>query len=106
MLGRIEVTMKALLIFALAISLLLCSPVAAQTNCAERSEVITKLEQKFAEQPIGQGLLPSGILVEIITSQTGSWTLLLTYASGMTCVWMSGHDWQSIKPRNLDEVPI
>lgn len=69
----------------------------AQNNCAPREAVVERLKDKYAESFIGGGLQNADTLVEIWTSQTtGSFTILLTQPSGMTCIVSTGQNWNSV----------
>ena len=76
------------------IASLLSFPVAAQTsNCASRDAVIQKLSN-VGEIQIGIGLDNKGSLMEIWTSEaTGTWTVVMTFTNGMSCVMTYGESW-------------
>ena len=82
------------------ITTLLAAPMAsAQTNCAPRETVIERLQAKYAERLKGGGLQNANTLLEVWASEaTGSFTILLTHANGMSCVVSSGHNWNTIVP--------
>jgi hypothetical protein len=44
------------------------------------------------------GLAASGSIVEILVSQTGSWTILVTSPNGTSCVVAVGDYWEALKP--------
>lgn len=89
---RIALTIAALM----AVS----GPVMAQTACGERSRVIETLATKFQEQPTAVGIAANGAAVELIRAEDGkTWTLIVTYPSGMSCALASGNDWDSVTPK-------
>jgi hypothetical protein len=77
---------------------------AQQSNCAPRDAVIERLTEKYAEQLTAGGLQSENTVLEVWTSEnTGSFTVLLTYANGMTCIMASGHNWSSVAQVMMDE---
>lgn len=40
------------------------------------------------------GLTANGGLLEVITSKTGSWTIIVTKPNGMSCGIVSGMSWE------------
>ena len=84
------------LVFGLAAT---APPAHAQsTNCAARDVVVERLESKFGETPTGRGLRSATQMVEIWSSaETGSWSILVTRADGVTCLMASGDNWNEIQ---------
>ncbi len=82
--------------------LLLClviawaSPAVAQTVCGERAKFIEMLGTKYLEQPVSMGLTSSGAVIEVLTSPTGTWSILLTYPTGLTCMVATGEKWEAL----------
>lgn len=61
------------------------------TLCAPRDSVTSQLEQRFSERRIAIGLHSPATLMELWASEeTGSFTVLLTSATGQSCVVLSG----------------
>lgn len=60
--------------------------------CGLRDDMGKMLDQRFGEQPQGGGIVGDRI-VELLVSQTGSWTILITSADGRSCVVTGGEDW-------------
>ena len=72
-------------------------PVQAQTvNCMPREALIESLQMKFGESLTGGGLQNAQQLLEIWSSETtGSFTVLITRADGVSCVVAAGKHWNS-----------
>ena len=69
----------------------------AQSNCAPRDSVIERLKEKYSERLTGGGVQNSDTVLEIWSSEkTGSFTVLITHANGMSCVVSSGQNWNSV----------
>ena len=75
-------------------------PASAAEICGERAKMMTHLGKNYAEAPVAMGLTSSGAVIEVLTSSTGTWTFLVTYPNGPTCMVASGEGWEmlTIKP--------
>ena len=63
--------------------------------CGERAKMTKFLAGKYQENPRAIGVVATGkSVIEIYTSQKGSWTVLMTSAAGLTCIMGAGHSWQ------------
>ena len=84
----------------------LAPPAAAQNliMCAERVGLIKVLQEKYQELPRGAGLQGPERMIEIWTSsETGSFTVLVTRPDGISCVVASGSYWQDAMPVAPDD---
>ncbi|MEM9012270.1 MAG: hypothetical protein AAGE18_13655 [Pseudomonadota bacterium] len=71
-----------------------------QSTCAVRDQVVDRLSERFGETPAGIGLSNPNALVEVWTSdETGTWTILVTRADGVSCVVASGSNWRDAAPQ-------
>jgi hypothetical protein len=68
----------------------------AQQVCGKRADFVTRLDATFKERPAGVGLVNNGTVIEVLTSQKGSWTILMTRTNGVSCVVASGEAWESV----------
>ena len=85
----------------LALGALLVVPGQAVANamCADRAKFVDQLEKKYSEQISARGLQSSDRLLEIFTSsETGSFTVLLTRPDGVSCVLATGTNWVQAAP--------
>jgi len=81
----------AALIFGMAAT---APPAMAQSKCAPREKIISQLTDKYGEVSHGAGLQSANQLVEVWSSKTtGSWSIVVTHASGLTCVLAAGQNW-------------
>ena len=65
-----------------------------QRACGARDAIVERLGEKYGEQPTGAGLSHSNSILEIFASEkTGTWTILMTTASGQTCLIAAGEYW-------------
>ena len=86
------------LIGSIALSALTLSSAAAQAinpYCGDHTEITSRLGKTYGEARAGFGLLEDGRMVEIFTSRQGTWSLLVTMPSGVTCLVATGDAWQS-----------
>lgn len=78
-------------------------PVHAQAVCAERSKIIGGLKSKYREVPVAIGISQKSTeILEIFSSESGSWTAVVTNQAGIACVMAAGHSWQ-LKSMNKDD---
>lgn len=96
----IHVTPRLVLTFAVfaAGSAGATSPI-AEILCAPRDEMVMRLERSFGEAPRAMGIRDMDSVMEIWASdRSGDWTLVLTYASGKSCIVAMGQDWADLAP--------
>ncbi len=81
-------------------TLFMLVPMFAQAApCAKRSDFLQHLATKFAEAPVATGVTADGAVLEILTLASGSWTILVTKPTGVTCGVVAGEAWsQSPEP--------
>ena len=68
----------------------------AQTQrpaCGDRAGVLAQLKGAYDEKPTALGTTGDGAVVELTTSQNGTWTLLLSLPNGRTCLMATGENW-------------
>ena len=85
----------------LGLLVLAASQVKAQSqNCAPRDVVLEKLAKDFSETRRAIGLGAENVLVEIFAAASGSWSILVTFPNGATCLVASGEAFEMIgEPR-------
>jgi hypothetical protein len=51
------------------------------------------------------GMSTNGGLVELYTSENGTWTLMLSQPDGVSCLIAAGENWESLKlPKSASQV--
>ncbi|MEH6523124.1 hypothetical protein [Sulfitobacter sp.] len=69
----------------------------AQQNCGPRASVIKKLAEKYGETRQSVGIGSNNAMVEVFASDdTGSWTILVTRPTGVTCLVASGQAFEEV----------
>ena len=67
-----------------------------QMVCGERQHLVRHLGTAYSEAPSNLGLAATGSVVEVLTSEQGTWTILVTEPNGVTCVVAAGENWESL----------
>jgi hypothetical protein len=83
---------------------LVAFPAAAQMMCAERSEIARELKSRYTEQAVAFGITADGQVMELFSSPRGSWTMLVTFPDGRSCLVSHGEDWQKLPPAIIGQV--
>lgn len=70
---------------------------AQAASCGERSKVIKSLAQKYGETRQGIGLGRNNGVMEIYaSSETGTWTILITTPNGQSCLVAAGESFENL----------
>ena len=73
----------------------------AQQLCLIHDDAIDKLAKQYGEQIAGRGLSGDGrAMVELLTGEKGSWTIVITDVNGRSCVIGTGEAWTAIAPQH------
>lgn len=89
----------AIAALASAVFLVNASAAQAQTaaNCAPRQQVVDRLATKYGETRQSMGLGANNAVVEVFASlESGSWTITVTMANGVTCLVASGQAFEEL----------
>ncbi len=95
---------KRLFGIALAFGMAATAPPAfAQKSCAQREHLVAKLKDSYAEELKFGGLQKTRgaqSVMEVWTSkETGSYTVLMTHANGLSCIVAVGTDFFEAIPK-------
>lgn len=75
------------------------APADAAPACHRYREVVDALAQSYSERPVAFGVQSDGTLMQIFASAGGeTWTVVLTDATGQSCVVAEGVRWESLPP--------
>ena len=100
--------MKRFMIALLGVSFtaLLAAPASSAENiCGKRDEIVSRLESGYQEFNSAMGMSTNGGLVELYTSEKGTWTLMLSQPNGVSCLIAAGENWESFKlPKSASQV--
>jgi hypothetical protein len=67
-----------------------------QSVCGERETMTDYLKVKYAERQDSMGVTRDGKLMEVFSSEKGTWTMLLSFPDGSACVVGYGQNWQPV----------
>ncbi len=101
---------KRLFAIALTFGMAATAPPAFARTCAEREHVIAKLQDSYSEELAFGGLQKTRgaqSVMEVWTSkETGSYTVLVTQANGISCIVAVGTDFFEAIPKvKVDGTP-
>lgn len=77
-----------------AAAMLWAVPAEAQGACGVRAKFIETLSKNYQEEPSAFGIAGQRNLVELFVSKAGTWTMLVTHPSGMSCIVAAGQSWE------------
>jgi len=71
----------------------------AQTaNCGDRTKVVERLASKYGEVRQSMGLAQNNGVLEVFASpDSGTWTIVITLPSGMTCLVAAGEAFEAVE---------
>lgn len=85
-----------------AATLALTTPAVAQMQpqpqmppCGPRVSILEQLEREFAETPVSRGLASNGTVIELLVSESGTWTMLISLPNGKSCFGAAGEMWET-----------
>ena len=80
---------------ALLLATSLVAPAQAQSRlpCGPHEVLVKALEERFEEKVSFLGGTSQGHLLEIVLSKRGSWTILITTPTGVSCLIADGDAW-------------
>ena len=90
--------MMLVLLLGLVATLFASSPSYSNAaRCAKRTQMIVRLNERFGESLQSMGLTANGQIIETFAHpDNGTWTILLTFPNGTSCMVASGQDFQVI----------
>ncbi len=95
--GLKSITLGALAFITFAAALGPFAGAEAQQLCLVRDDAIRQLGERHGERIAARGIAEDGrAMLELLKSETGSWTLVATDVHGRSCVLASGEGWSEI----------
>ena len=90
---------KRLLTASLLFGMSALAPPLHAATCGPRDGVVERLQTQYEETLKAQGLQNAQALIEIYSSEkTGSYTVLLSRADGISCILSTGTHWLEAEP--------
>jgi hypothetical protein len=65
-------------------------------RCEQRQKVVQVLNKQFKEQPRAMGLVANRMVMELYVAKSGTWSLVLTGANGVSCLVVAGNSFEAI----------
>ena len=78
---------------AAAVGLLVLLPPATAGPCGRREQIVKDITATFKEKRAAIGLLLTGDVLEVFVSPAGTWTIVVSKASGIACIVAAGEVW-------------
>lgn len=75
------------------------SPI-AEFLCQPTEKLEEKLTHQFRSTRHARGMRGPDQLMEVWTDPNGDWTLIVTYASGTSCIVAMGENWEGLQADN------
>lgn len=87
-------TKEVLVAIGFVLVVLVQPALGATPNCGPHEEILSELKAKYKEKPASWGLTNVGALLEVLVSEKGTWTVLVTIPyTRIACVVAAGTDW-------------
>ena len=80
-------------------------PAQAQTVCSTRAYFVAELRAQHKETPVAMGLVTNGNVLEVLASEKGTWTILVTRPNGVSCVVAVGDSWETLRVNLVSDGP-
>jgi len=88
---------KLLTVGAILTAAVVATPATAQMVCGKHADIAKRLESGYQEVRTGIGLAGNGGLIELYTSEKGTFTIVLTRPNGLSCLMAVGENWEVLK---------
>ncbi len=76
------------------------SPI-ADVVCAPHDQMVAKLRQQFGETMRGEGVRDPETVMQVWSSDSrGTWTMVMAYADGHSCIVAMGEAWMPAVPKD------
>lgn len=73
----------------------------AAATCGTHEKITSTLASEYNEVPLHRGLTPKGTMVEVFASKKGTFTVVVTIPSGMSCLVTAGTHWQEVSAASI-----
>ncbi|WP_417808484.1 hypothetical protein [Thioclava sp.] len=70
---------------------------AQEATCAPRDDLIAQLHTRYSETRRAVALAANNSVLEVFAADSGSWTILVTQASGLSCLIASGEAFEAVR---------
>jgi hypothetical protein len=84
---------RAMVAAAAAAGLFVLLPPATAGPCGRREQIVKDITATFREKRAAIALLLTGDVLEVFVSPAGTWTIVVSKASGLACIVAAGEIW-------------
>ncbi len=84
--------------FTALMAVFLCVQPASAAVCSQRDKFKAFLETKYGEKAHAFGKISGTAVMELYVSKSGTWTVLMTRANGVSCLIAAGNNFEQLKP--------
>lgn len=63
-------------------------------NCGPHDRLVKSLAANYQEKTAAIGITNTGSLIEVLVSDKGTWTIIVTSPEGHSCIVSAGDDWR------------
>ncbi|KEO53868.1 hypothetical protein [Thioclava indica] len=70
---------------------------AQEATCAARDDLVAQLHTRYFETRRAVALAANNSVLEVFAAESGSWTILVTEASGLSCLIASGEAFETVR---------
>lgn len=81
---------------SLVMSLAVTTDTYAAPTCGTHEVIASTLASLYNEVPHHRGLTPKGTMVEVFSSEAGTFSVVITIPNGRSCLVTAGTNWQEI----------
>ncbi len=74
--------------------------------CGDHAAFLKKLDAQHKEAPAAVGLAADGRMIEVIASEDGSFSILLTTPNKMSCMVVTGEGWHFLSEEEKQKLKL
>ena len=87
-----------IIVMMLIFAIFLISSADVFAQCRQHEQMVAELKREYNETVSSLGLNSKGVVIEILVSPTGTFTIILTRPTGLSCVIAEGNSWEKVDP--------
>ena len=89
------------ILLGLVLAIVLVNPAKAQepngVNCDAYDSIVKHLSKNYQESRAATAVTANGVVMEVLSSPEGTWTLIMVWPNGRACFYASGDGWRLVK---------
>ena len=95
----VVLTLSLAAIIWVVTGLIVAMPAQAQgPPCETRSTMVARMAANYGEVPVARAIT-GGAVLEVLAAPNGAtWTIIISYPTGLACVAAVGEGWQALAP--------